>query len=86
MDNKDYAAKKQPFNTIYNYELSKILSNCSESKGFIVFVGIIGDTTDKYGNQIINFQYIRDKFPYEDTKLAIQEFSNILQKDINGEL
>ena len=64
--------------------VDSIRNECLDSGGYVLFVGIITNERDRFGNNVISWRYIREKFNYEDTKNAIGKFKEALARDIDG--
>lgn len=55
-------------------ELARIVSECTENDGFVIFVGVLTKKVDEEGNRILDFHYRRAQFSLEDTKQAVLKF------------
>lgn len=64
--------------------IDKVMLDLPDSRGFIVFVGVITDEEDKNGNKMIKFSYERNKFGFEDAAKAIKSFRSHIHHDMES--
>ena len=62
--------------------LDSIRNECLDAPGYVIFAGVISNERDAQGNNLINFRYIREKFSYDDTKTAVDQFKAALVRDV----
>lgn len=66
--------------------LKGILNKCLDAGGYVVFVAVIGKDKDEKGFNLIEYNYRRANFSFEDTKRAIEEFSKQYKNDVEPQL
>lgn len=64
-------------------QLKKIMEMCKDAPGYCCFFGIMDKKRDEKGRNIINYEYKRFQFSYEDTRRTIDEFIKAFRGDIS---
>ena len=68
----EYDAKK---------ETAAVIEKALKGRGFVLFAGVLTEKKDEDGNSIVEFQYIRHHFPFEDLPKATTAFRDQCYKD-----
>ena len=63
-------------------DLGPIIERIKKGDGFVMLVGILTNKLDEKDNRIIEFEYKREHFSFEDTKEALKKFKEHFHKDI----
>mgnify|MGYP001594670861 CR=1 FL=1 len=67
-------------------DLDSLIKKLLDVEGYVIFVGSLSNEKDKEGNRMINFDYRRYHFSYEDVKTTIKKFREMFLDDIAKDL
>lgn len=59
-----------------------LIKGCMDSSGYVIFAAKIAGKPDEKGNLVIDYNYRRYHFSYEDTREAVKRFKEEFLKDI----
>lgn len=62
--------------------LEELTKKCMDSGGYVVFVASLSNKVDDKGNRMLDFDYRRYQFPFEDVKTAIVKFKEAFIDDV----
>lgn len=62
--------------------IEKILKKCMDCEGYVVFVGALTNKLDAKKNRIVEYEYLRHRFTYEDVKAGLKVFASEFAKDV----
>ena len=66
--------------------LEKIIADCSNSSGYVIFAARLTNDTTKEGNFVIVSDYRRYHFSIEDVRESIKLFRDQMHNDLDGNL
>lgn len=68
---------------LFKDQIAEILNKCDDARGAVVFCATLSDKKDADGNTILEFHYVRHKYPFEDLPKAVHALRRHVQKDIS---
>ena len=70
-----------------NLPLEEIIKKCMDSEGYVIFVArLTNELIKETGQRVIEYDYRRYQFAFEDVKNALIAFKEHFLKDINTDL
>jgi len=62
--------------------LEEILNRLMDSEGFVIFAASLTNRVDEKGLRVIDFNYLRDRLSFEDTRSAVVKFKEEFLADV----
>ena len=72
--------EKEPSKTAS--DVNDIANRCMDSAGYLLFAAYLTPKRDNEGRPIIEFQYRRYHFPFEDAKTGIETLKGFVDREI----